>query len=72
MEKERINELVGKSFEELSLEEMEKMQGAANIEARSTPTVAAITSPEMSAMISAATSVITASIAATFAKKCKK
>ncbi|BDH82206.1 lichenicidin A2 family type 2 lantibiotic [Lactococcus lactis] len=69
MDKQNISDLVGKSFEELSIEEMEKMQGAANIEARSTPATT-LAATAASAAISGALSG-SVSIAITFIKKCK-
>ncbi|MFA9377712.1 MAG: lichenicidin A2 family type 2 lantibiotic [Lachnotalea sp.] len=39
MDKKNINGLVGKSFEDLSVEEMQEIQGASDVDVNSTPSI---------------------------------
>ena len=39
MNNQKLNELVGKSFEDLSIEEMEKLQGGSDAQVASTPSI---------------------------------
>ena len=39
MNNQKLNELVGKSFEDLSIEEMQELQGASDTHVDSTPTI---------------------------------
>ena len=75
MNNQKLNELVGKSFEDLSIEEMEKLQGGSNIQVASTPTVVVpISTVEVSQAVStllSAASVSLASYIVSKADKCK-
>ena len=75
MNNQKLNELVGKSFEDLSIEEMEELQGGSNIQVASTPTVVVpISTVEVSQAVStllSAASVSLASYIASKADKCK-
>lgn len=73
MSSKNVNNLVGKSFEELSVEEMMEMQGAANADANST-VVIPISTIEISEAVSVLVSAISAStisVAASKKNKCK-
>ena len=75
MNNQKLNELVGKSFEDLSIEEMEELQGGSNIQVASTPTVVVpISTVEVSQAVStllSAASVSLASYIVSKADKCK-
>ncbi len=73
MSSKNVNNLVGKSFEELSVEEMMEMQGAASADANST-VVIPISTIEISEAVSVLVSAISAStisVAASKKNKCK-
>ena len=73
MNSKNVNNLVGKSFEELSVDEMMEMQGAANAEVNST-IVIPISTIEISEAVSilvSAFSAATISAAASKKKQCK-
>lgn len=73
MSSKNVNNLVGKSFEELSVEEMMEMQGAANAEANSTIVIpiSTIEISEAVSVIVSAVSAATISVAASKKKQCK-
>lgn len=73
MSSKNVNNLVGKSFEELSVEEMMEMQGAANADANST-VVIPISTIEISEAVSVLVSALSAStiyVVASKKNKCK-
>ena len=61
MNNEKLNNLVGKSFEDLSVEEMEELQGAKGSQADST-VVIPISTIEVSEAVSTLASIISASV----------
>lgn len=65
-EEKKIREVVGDSFEEMPLEDMENTQGAGDVDAESTPATPTI--PISAMTVSAALSVVSG--AAVSAKKC--
>ena len=66
-EEKKIREVVGDSFEEMPLEDMENTQGAGDVDAESTPATPTI--PITAAMtVSAAVSVVSGAVVS--AKKC--
>lgn len=73
MSSKNVNNLVGKSFEELSVEEMMEMQGAANADANSTIVIpiSTIEISEAVSVIVSAVSAATISVAASKKKQCK-
>lgn len=73
MSSKNVNNLVGKSFEELSVEEMMEMQGAANADANSTIVIpiSTIEISEAVSVIVSAVSATTISVAASKKNKCK-
>ena len=68
MSSKNVNNLVGKSFEELSVEEMMEMQGAANADANST-VVIPISTIEISEAVSVLVSALSASTISVVASK---
>jgi type 2 lantibiotic (TIGR03893 family) len=63
MNTKHINNLVGKSFEDLSINEMETLQGAGDVEVQTTPTiiwsvVSTVASGNLSAQVSKAISTL--------------
>lgn len=73
MNSKNVNNLVGKSFEELSVDEMMEMQGAANAEVNST-VVIPISTIEVSEAVSvlvSALSAATVSVVASKKNQCK-
>lgn len=73
MSSKNVNNLVGKSFEELSVEEMMEMQGAANADANSTIVIpiSTIEISEAVSVIVSAVSAATISVAASKKNQCK-
>lgn len=71
MNSKNVNNLVGKSFEELSVEEMMEMQGAANADANST-IVIPISTIEISEAVSVLVSALSASTISVVASKKNK
>ena len=73
MSSKNVNNLVGKSFEELSVEEMMEMQGAANADANSTVviTISTIEISEAVSVLVSALSASTISVVASKKNKCK-
>lgn len=71
MSSKNVNDLVGKSFEELSVEEMMEMQGAANADANST-VVIPISTIEISEAVSVLVSALSASTISVVASKKNK
>ena len=71
MNNEKLNNLVGKSFEDLSIEEMEELQGAAGSQVNST-VVIPISTIEVSEAVSTLASIISASVVSYVASKAKK
>lgn len=71
MNSKNVNNLVGKSFEELSVEEMMEMQGAANADANST-VVIPISTIEISEAVSVLVSALSASTISVVASKKNK
>ncbi|MBU5474180.1 MAG: type 2 lantibiotic [Clostridiales bacterium] len=71
MSSKNVNNLVGKSFEELSVEEMMEMQGAANADANST-VVIPISTIEISEAVSVLVSALSASTISVVASKKNK
>ncbi|MDR3190646.1 MAG: lichenicidin A2 family type 2 lantibiotic [Lactobacillaceae bacterium] len=72
MKNDQMKNLIGTSFEELSIEEMERMQGAGGDIVNSTPTVVAISTIEVSEALSALASATLTISAAVTKTKCKK
>lgn len=73
MNNQKLNYLVGKSFEDLSVEEMQELQGAGDVEVQSTPTVVIpISTIQVSEAISVIISATTASVVSAIASKQKK
>lgn len=71
MSSKNVNNLVGKSFEELSVEEMMEMQGAANADVNST-VVIPISTIEISEAVSVLVSALSASTISVVASKKNK
>jgi type 2 lantibiotic (TIGR03893 family) len=73
MHDQKLNRLVGKSFEDLSVEEMQELQGAGGVEVNSTPTIIIpISTIELSEAISVLLSLTTASVISVVATKQNK
>ncbi|WP_313076149.1 lichenicidin A2 family type 2 lantibiotic [Lacrimispora sp.] len=72
MNKKKLNDLVGKSFEDLSVEEMQELQGASGVEVNSTPTVVVISTVEVSEAVSTLVSATAISVASYIASKKNK
>ena len=72
MNANQLSDLVGKSFEDLSVEEMQLLQGAGTAEPDSTPSVVAISSVEVSQAISTLVSIVSASVVSIVASKAGK
>jgi type 2 lantibiotic (TIGR03893 family) len=73
MNNQKLNHLVGKSFEDLSVDEMQDLQGSGDVEVQSTPTVVVpISTIEISQAVSALLSVASMSVASYLASKAKK
>lgn len=73
MNTKNMDKLVGKSFEDLSVDEMQALQGAGDVEVQSTPTVVIpISTIEISQAVSVIISATTASVVSAIASKQKK
>ncbi|MFA9377713.1 MAG: lichenicidin A2 family type 2 lantibiotic [Lachnotalea sp.] len=75
MNNQKLNELVGKSFEDLSVEEMQELQGASSVEINSTPatpSIVYISTVEVSEAISTLISAVSVSVVSYIASKQRK